>query len=104
MFLLQLLLILLLSTFVQQHGSKPCQAWAFPLTTITMTAYLSAIDLILSCSICQNPLSTIYGECDQNRGLRKGGVPQDDRITKLWLTECAHLICSNHFDGGGRTH
>ena len=23
-------------------------------------------------------------------------------VTKLWLTECAHLTCANHLEGGGR--
>lgn len=66
------------------------------------TSSLSAIEIILSCSICQDTLSNIYAEDDENRGLRKSNDPEDGRVTKLWLTECAHLCCGKHFERGGK--
>ncbi|KAL8674282.1 MAG: hypothetical protein Q9168_001349 [Polycauliona sp. 1 TL-2023] len=59
------------------------------------------MDCILSCSVCQDTLSTIYAQHDNNDGLRQGTDDTDGTITKLWLTECAHLTCAKHLDGGG---
>ena len=63
---------------------------------------LSATDIVVSCSICQDTLSSIYAEGDGNLGLRKSEDPHNGRITKLWLTECAHLTCGKHLEGGGK--
>jgi hypothetical protein len=81
------------------------QVWilAFFSTLIMATSLLSATDIVLSCSICQAPLSSIYNDDDQNNGLRKGDGPYNGRVTKLWLTECTHLTCAKHLEGGGRT-
>lgn len=63
----------------------------------------SPADLVLSCTICQETLSTIYAHDDQNNGLRNNGRdPHKSKITKLWLTECAHLTCGKHLPGGGK--
>ncbi|CAO1600872.1 MAG: hypothetical protein LQ349_001448 [Xanthoria aureola] len=59
------------------------------------------IHFILSCSICQSTLSTIYEEHENNDGLHRGIGNPDGQITKLWLTECAHLTCAKHLEGGG---
>ena len=66
------------------------------------SAPLAAIDIILSCTICQKPFSAIYENDDVNLGLRKGDDPHSGRVTKLWLTECCHLSCGKHFEGGGK--
>ncbi|KAL8660039.1 MAG: hypothetical protein Q9226_000117 [Calogaya cf. arnoldii] len=59
------------------------------------------VDFILSCSICQDTLSTIYGR-DRNRdGLHQGTDNTDGAINKVWLTECAHVTCAKHLEGGG---
>lgn len=62
---------------------------------------LSAADIVLSCTICQETLSSIYSQHDGNHGLRKNDDPHNGTITKLWLTECAHLTCGKHLEGGG---
>ncbi|CAD6593676.1 MAG: hypothetical protein ASARMPREDX12_007428 [Alectoria sarmentosa] len=49
----------------------------------------------------EETLSTIYAHDDQNNGLRNNGDPHKSKITKLWLTECAHLTCGKHLPGGG---
>ena len=54
---------------------------------------LAALDIILSCTICQQPFPAIYADEDELRGLRN---------RKLWLTECCHLSCGKHFEGGGK--
>lgn len=62
---------------------------------------LSPTEIILSCTICQDTLSTIYAEDDGKRGLHKSDDHGSGRITKLWLTECAHLTCAKHLESGG---
>lgn len=62
----------------------------------------TAIEIILSCSVCADTLSTINAEGYECHGLRKTDDPNSSRVTKLWLTECAHLCCTKHFEGGGR--
>lgn len=68
-----------------------------------MSFQFSPADIVLSCTICQNTFSTIYADDDQDNGLRRDDeVPRNNRITKLWLTECAHLTCGRHLPGGGK--
>ncbi|KAL8874346.1 MAG: hypothetical protein Q9174_000297 [Haloplaca sp. 1 TL-2023] len=62
----------------------------------------TSTDHVLSCSICQNIPSRIYASPDEVLGLHQG--EEDTKgffITKLWLTECAHITCGKHLDGGG---
>ncbi|KAL8682762.1 MAG: hypothetical protein Q9186_001184 [Xanthomendoza sp. 1 TL-2023] len=59
------------------------------------------IDFILSCSICQDTLSAVYATQDKNDGLRRSTDNGDGAIIKLWLTECAHITCAKHLEGGG---
>ncbi|KAI4264206.1 MAG: hypothetical protein L6R42_000672 [Xanthoria sp. 1 TBL-2021] len=59
------------------------------------------IDFILSCSICQDTLPTLYEQHQDNDGLHQGTDSTDGQITKLWLTECAHVTCAKHLEGGG---
>ena len=69
----------------------------------SMRFQLSPADIVLSCTICQETLSSIYTDNDQHNGLRKDNEdPRDSKITKLWLTECAHLTCGKHLPGGGK--
>lgn len=66
------------------------------------TEVLSASDLILSCTICQTTLSNVRPAIEHHEGLgRVGGEHGDGKTVKLWLTECAHLTCASHFEGGG---
>ena len=70
----------------------------------SMGFQLSPVDIVLSCTICQETLSTIYADNSQINGLHKDGKdPRDSKITKLWLTECAHLTCGKHLLGGGES-
>lgn len=68
----------------------------------TASTKMLPMDIILGCTICQKSLSSIYTE-DHNDGLRRDGMnAEDGTIPKLWLTECAHLTCAKHFEGGGK--
>ena len=62
---------------------------------------LSTADLVLSCSICQETLSAVYAFPNGSEGLSKGKNHTDRSITRLWLTECAHITCGKHLEGGG---
>ncbi|KAL8857318.1 MAG: hypothetical protein Q9178_006084 [Gyalolechia marmorata] len=46
-------------------------------------------------------LSTVYAQHDNNEGLHQGTDNTNGAITKLWLTECAHVTCAKHLEGGG---
>ncbi|KAF1810287.1 hypothetical protein P152DRAFT_107272 [Eremomyces bilateralis CBS 781.70] len=57
------------------------------------------LELIFSCSICNKTLTEVYEAIDAQRD---GSVnPAYDIATKLWFTECAHITCSEHLEGGG---
>ena len=81
------------------RGPRPSsltQLEADSLSTGTMTeATLRLSDIVFSCCVCHALLSEIYGGEGQPLGLDR--VP----ITKLYLTECAHVVCAKHFAGGG---
>ena len=55
-------------------------------------------NIIFSCAICQATIPDIYPD----------GVPPSlygdtalERTCKLWVTECCHVTCSEHLEGGG---
>ncbi len=59
------------------------------------------LDVIFTCTVCGKTLDSIYLESDDNLGLRSPPDFDNGRIVKLWLTECAHLTCAKHLEGGG---
>ena len=61
---------------------------------------VSPLDIIFSCCVCQDTLSNIYKEPDDRLALRQN-ENAFRRITKIYLTGCAHVICTKHFEGGG---
>lgn len=72
-------------------------------TKHTSESPVTALDVIFSCFICQKTLSEAYSDPESTKGFNDGRDSGHDAIvTKLWLTECAHLICGEHFEGGGK--
>lgn len=60
------------------------------------------LDLIFSCAVCQDTVTEIYAEAQEdNSGLRIDPDTDKGIVVKLWLTECAHLTCGKHLEGGG---
>jgi len=60
------------------------------------------VEIIYSCSVCHKTISEIYKEIQNDQGFRDENDTNDGQpITKLWMTECAHLTCSEHLEGGG---
>lgn len=64
-------------------------------------SHISPLDLIFSCTVCQDTLSSVYAVLDHVDGLRRGNDSSTSIIPRLWLTECAHVTCGKHFEGGG---
>jgi hypothetical protein len=64
------------------------------------------VEIIYSCSICQKTIAEIYKQPENDLGFRGDALDDTNAkpVTKLWMTTCAHLICSEHLDGGGWRH
>lgn len=68
------------------------------------------VEIIFSCQVCHSPISEIYRSPESDKGFRDGTQedvnqaesPLERPVTRLWLTECAHLTCGKHLDGGGK--
>lgn len=57
-------------------------------------------DIIFSCAICQISISDLYRRPRTDHGFSLGG-DHERVVTRLWLSECGHLTCSDHLEGGG---
>ncbi|KAI5276462.1 hypothetical protein E4T47_00672 [Aureobasidium subglaciale] len=55
------------------------------------------LDLIFSCNVCHDSIRDIRGPMQDGKELENIRKP----VAKLWMTECAHLICAKHLEGGG---
>ena len=62
---------------------------------------VAPLEIIFSCSICQATITDIYSSQHSNQGFHDGRQPDVETVTKLWLTECGHLTCGKHLEGGG---
>jgi hypothetical protein len=60
---------------------------------------LMPYDIVFCCSICQAKPSEVYGDLTRE-SLNLGQGNHTSAL--LWLTECGHVVCSKHFDGGGK--
>ncbi|GAM82937.1 hypothetical protein ANO11243_009230 [Dothideomycetidae sp. 11243] len=57
------------------------------------------LDLIFSCAVCQRSLKDVYNEEPAHDGTDSGvdlHSPGPGPV-KMWITSCAHLICTEHF-------
>ncbi|KAI9712531.1 MAG: hypothetical protein M1812_006840 [Candelaria pacifica] len=71
------------------------------MTDTKVSRDLAPLDLIFSCGVCQDTITEIYAESQDHNGLRTKPGSDEGDIVKLWLTECAHLTCGKHLEGGG---
>ncbi|KAI9696951.1 MAG: hypothetical protein M1836_004912 [Candelina mexicana] len=62
---------------------------------------LTPLDVIFSCAVCQATVKAIYDDAQDNSGLRIDPDSEKGVVVKLWLTECGHLTCGEHLEGGG---
>ncbi|KAJ9665117.1 hypothetical protein H2201_004777 [Coniosporium apollinis] len=81
------------------HSSSPLSVAMEDHNALSLS--VSPSEIIFSCSICQATPSDIYKNVHNSRGIRDGRSPEAQIATRLWLTECAHLTCGEHLEGGG---
>lgn len=63
---------------------------------------LSPQDIIFSCGICQATIAEVYANKESNRGFHSGSGDDEGIVTKFWISECAHITCGKHLQGGGK--
>jgi hypothetical protein len=61
-------------------------------------------DIVFSCEICHATIPEIYASPESNGGIHGGARDEQGIVTKLWITDCAHVTCTKHLDGGGWLH
>src|ERR1700753_1177589 len=61
---------------------------------------VSPFNIIFSCVICQRTIADVYPNATLSSDQEEGRL---DVPCKMWITECTHLTCSEHLDGGGRS-
>lgn len=63
--------------------------------------HVSIEEIVFSCSICQALVSEVYSTTESNQGFHSGAGDEDGIVTKMWITECSHVTCAKHLEGGG---
>ncbi|KAF2662195.1 hypothetical protein K491DRAFT_282683 [Lophiostoma macrostomum CBS 122681] len=67
-----------------------------------VAAESTAIDIIFSCHLCNKTFNEIYAghEDETVQGLSDGINPINRRVTRVFLTDCGHVICNIHLENG----
>jgi hypothetical protein len=81
----------------QEQPGAPGATDSTPETTCTM------LDIIFSCHLCNETFNKIYAghEGETVQGLSDGINPSDRAVTRVFLTDCHHVICIEHLENGG---
>ena len=66
------------------------------------STFITPQDVIFSCCVCLDTLAEVYDREDRRIGLHHESSQRYGRITKLYLTGCAHVVCAKHLEGGGK--
>jgi hypothetical protein len=70
-----------------------------------MEQNVTALNFIYACSICCTSFADVYeGKNETVRGLSDGINPKERIVTRLFLSNCCHVFCSNHLEGGGKQY
>ena len=69
---------------------------------VQVTSSATPQDIIFSCCICFDTLAEVYKREDRRIGLHHEPNQRYGRITRLYLTGCAHVVCAEHLEGGGK--
>lgn len=59
--------------------------------------------IVFSCGICQATIPEVYSTKDSNLGFHSDSGGDNGVVTKLWIAECSHIMCSKHLPGGGES-
>jgi hypothetical protein len=84
----------------ERRGALVAMAIALDGQNVTSTVTLQ--DIVFSCEICHATIPEIYASPESNRGIHGGSREEQGIVTKLWITDCAHVTCTKHLNGGGR--
>ena len=61
------------------------------------------LNFIYACSLCSASFADVYeGHSETVRGLSDGINPKERLVTRLFLSQCCHVFCSKHLEGGGK--
>ena len=63
---------------------------------------INAHDIVFSCCICHKTFSEIYDDGNDQSGMHHEPNQPTGKIIKLYLTECTHVVCTAHLEGGGQ--
>jgi hypothetical protein len=58
--------------------------------------------IVFSCGICQATIPEVYVTKESNQGFHSGSGDDEGIVTKMWIAECSHIMCSKHLPGGGK--
>jgi hypothetical protein len=61
---------------------------------------ISPFNMIFSCVICQRTIADVYPVKRSKPHHETGSL---ETPCKMWLTNCSHLTCSDHLEGGGKS-
>ncbi|KAF2709276.1 hypothetical protein K504DRAFT_431651 [Pleomassaria siparia CBS 279.74] len=70
-------------------------------TSSTKPEGVTPLDVIFSCHICSATCAEVYaGHHETVQGFTDGINPKERLVTKLFLTQCCHVVCSKHLENG----
>lgn len=67
-------------------------------STASSDDLIAPYEIVFSCSLCQKTITDLYPKPLSNKGPNDG---DDISATRIWMTECGHITCGEHFEGGG---
>lgn len=63
---------------------------------------VTPLDIIYSCCVCNATFSEAYQNDNEAIEMLSDGInPKDRTPTRLFLSDCCHVFCTKHLDGGG---
>ncbi|QDS76470.1 hypothetical protein FKW77_004949 [Venturia effusa] len=72
-----------------------------PSSTACSDDLIAPYEIVFSCSLCQKTITDLYTKPRSDKGLSTGSDGPETVATKLWITDCGHVICGEHLEGGG---
>lgn len=63
---------------------------------------VSVAELVFSCCLCQATVTDVYATVESNHGFHSGSSGEDGIVTKMYIGECSHVVCSKHLENGGK--
>ncbi|RDI85304.1 hypothetical protein Vi05172_g4802 [Venturia inaequalis] len=70
-------------------------------STASSDDLVAPYEIVFSCSLCQKTITDLYTKSRSNKSPNDVPDSLETETTKLWMTECGHVTCGEHFEGGG---